>query len=159
MTCSWTVRMLCLNNSGELGSWPWWRERSWIVWGMNDGCGWFENEKVGNGFSPEMKRCGAGSIYWIIIIMEGRWQAAVKRSCKSVIVNTYHRMVHSFGLDFVVDAHGKGWQFNGVVHGMRALWPDPNVILNPLSRYTWIGLDFQSDAEINLSRVTHSRIR
>jgi hypothetical protein len=34
---------------------------------------------------------------------------------------TYHRLVHSFSVDFVIDAHGQGWQFNGVVHGMRAL--------------------------------------
>ena len=83
---------------------------------MNDGCCGFENEKAGNGFPPEIKRWGAGSIYH-----ERQVTVAAKRSYKSVKVNTYHRMFHSFGLDFVVDAHGQGWQFNGVVHGMRAL--------------------------------------
>ena len=85
MTCSWTVRMLCLNSSGELGSWPWWWSESWIVWDMN-GCDGFENEKVGNGFTPEMKRWGAGSIYWMIFIMEtgDKTSCLLKRSCKSV---------------------------------------------------------------------------
>ena len=58
ITCSWTVRILSLNNSEELGSWPWWRE-SWI--GIN-GCGGFENEKGGNGCPPEINGW-AGSIY------------------------------------------------------------------------------------------------
>ena len=129
MTCSWTVRMLCLNNSGELGSWPWWWSESWIVWDMN-GCDGFENEKVGNGFSPEIKRWGAGSIYWMIFIMEtgDKTSCCLSGAAKAFKSNTYHSLLRCkcFSLHFVVDAHGQGRQFDGVVHGMRALWPDPN---------------------------------
>ena len=74
---------------------------------MNDGCGGFENEKVGsNGFPPEIKRWGAGSIYHGRQVTAAQAASVTKpRSCKSVKVNTYR-----FGLDFVVDAHGQGWQ-------------------------------------------------
>ena len=59
--------------------------------------------------------------------MEGRRQlllsAGATKASKSTLTGTYHwhRMVavHSFGLDFVVDAHDQGWQFHGVVQ--RAL--------------------------------------
>lgn len=49
--------------------------------------------------------------------------------------NTYQSLIHSFSFsfNFVVDARRQGRQFNGVVHDMGALWPDPNgpnLILN-----------------------------
>ena len=40
------------------------------MWGIND-CGRFENEKVGNECPPEIKGCGAGSIYYQLESIEG----------------------------------------------------------------------------------------
>ena len=57
-----------------------------------------------------------------------RQVACLSGAAKAFKVNTYHSLLRwlCFSLHFVVGAHGQGRQFDGVVHGMRALWPDPN---------------------------------
>lgn len=50
---------------------------------MNDGCDGFENEKEGNGLPPEIKRWGAGSIYYLYDYHR-RQVTSAERSCKSV---------------------------------------------------------------------------